>query len=112
MDKIKSFIIKYQLWFKVIIIVLLLCVIFTPLVHIHAEDLDTANYSVFDFVIRPSRLVVYNDPSILLFICAWLAFIGTIIIICLLLCSFYLNNGFKYFNTSEKTGLLQYYFKI
>ncbi len=26
--------------------------------------------------------------------------------------TFYLNNGFKYFNTSEKTGLLQYYFKI
>lgn len=93
MDKFKSFVIKYQLWFKVIIIVLLLCVIFTPLVHIHAEDLDTANYSVFDFVIRPSRLVVYNDPSILLFICAWLAFIGTIIIICLLLCSFHFRNN-------------------
>lgn len=26
--------------------------------------------------------------------------------------TFYLENGFKYFNTSEKTGLLQYYFKI
>ncbi len=26
--------------------------------------------------------------------------------------TFYLDNGFKYFNTSEKTGLLQYYFKI
>lgn len=25
---------------------------------------------------------------------------------------FYLKNGFKYFNTSEKTGLLQYYLKI
>lgn len=26
--------------------------------------------------------------------------------------TFYLDNGFKYFNTSEKTGLLQYYLKI
>ena len=26
--------------------------------------------------------------------------------------TFYVDNGFKYFNTSEKTGLLQYYFKI
>ena len=34
MEKVKAFVIKHQLWFKLAAIALLICTIFTPLSHI------------------------------------------------------------------------------
>ena len=89
MEKVKVFVIKHQLWFKLAAIALLVATIFTPFVHIHAGfkngGTETVNFSIFDYVFRPSYAKLYNNPSIFLFIAAWLAFIGSLGIIALLL---------------------------
>ena len=85
MDKIKSFVIKYQMWIKLAIIALLICSVFTPIIHIHIGNLSSVNCSLFDLIAKTSNVPLESDPNIFLFICSWIAFIGIIAIIVLLL---------------------------
>lgn len=47
MEKVKAFVIKHQLWFKLVAIALLICTIFTPLSHIPFYQ-QFLNYSAWE----------------------------------------------------------------
>lgn len=88
MDKFKSFVIKYQLWFKLAACILLVCMIFTPT--IHQTILNTPFTSVWSFIWYHHRWgLTFNREYVFYFYCYYAFVIITIALIVLLLVSIF-----------------------
>ena len=83
MIKLKNFIVKHQVWFKLIACALLVCVIFTPLVR---------HSSIFNIIKSDIRVDEYLNKYAYYGIFSWFAFIFTLICIVLTVVSFFINN--------------------
>ena len=79
MDKIKSFVIKYQLWFKLAACILLVCMIFTPLLSVPFynqqlnKSIETFVHNFHDFFISDPKShalqYIFALISLILIIC-------------------------------------------
>ena len=93
MDKIKSFVIKYQLWFKLVACILLVCIIFTPT--IHQTILNTPFTSVWSFIWHHHRWgLTFNREYVFYFYCYYAFVIITIALIVLLIVSIFQKKFF------------------
>lgn len=95
MEKIKNFVIKYQLWFKLAAIALLICVVFTPL--ILSESYDTRyTVSIWEFIKNYSANINNMEPKYAVhWNLSWVIFFLTIIILILLCLSFWKKHLLK-----------------
>ena len=89
MNKLKSFVIKYQLWFKLAACILLVCMIFAPT--IHQTILNTPFTSVWSFIWHRFRwgVIPMNDKYVFYFYCYYAFVIITIVLIVLLIISIF-----------------------
>lgn len=98
MEKIKNFVIKYQLWFKLAAIALLICVLFTPYISSGRAEV-TGHMSFWDYVYDTS----YYVPLIGLqfhWIVSWIVFFISIISIVFVLLSLWKKPYFILFSIS------------
>lgn len=52
MEKIKNFVVKYQLWFKIGAIVIIICTVFVPFVHYGLSSANQFDVSIWDYVLN------------------------------------------------------------
>jgi len=83
MEKIKNFVIKYQLWIKLVAIALLVCVIFTPL---------ERHSSIFNIIQADIRVNDYAHKYSYYGIFSWFVFILTLSLIVLMIVSIFIKN--------------------
>lgn len=52
MEKIKNFVVKYQIWFKIGAIAIIICTVFVPFVHYGLSTANQFNYSIWYYIIN------------------------------------------------------------
>jgi len=94
MEKIKNFVIKYQLWIKLVAIALLVCVIFTPYIYVKSKALGLTVVGKETFW----NLIKYNDNALKYpanyrfhFTSSWFIFFITLFAICSIITSFFIK---------------------
>ena len=95
MEKVRNFVVKYQVWFKLAAIALLICVLFTPL--ILSESYDTRyTVSIWEFIKNYSANINNMEPKYAVhWNLSWVIFFLTIIILILLCLSFWKKHLLK-----------------
>ena len=97
MEKVKNFVIKYQLWFKLAAIALLICVVSTPYVFWFANSKNIFEYydqhSLWSVISDKIIIPRYGYGKITVILC-WISFILTTITILSLVLSIVKKNKF------------------
>lgn len=82
MEKIKNFVVKYQLWFKIGAIAIIICTVFVPFVHYGLSTANQFNYSIWYYIINTNFISPdYRFLSILACLIFSLSIINLILLI-------------------------------